>query len=149
VADHLVSLIVDSWRAVDVPAEDDMAAYFTADGVFDLGGAARFAGRAAIQASLRQRTARGPRTSRHVTSNYRCTLDGDDRAAVEYLICTYGADGEPVVPLEGPTAVGDMRDDFVCDADGRWWIASRVFTPVFVDEERFAPSVRGDRAAPR
>jgi hypothetical protein len=145
---RLVGLVIESWRVLDVVRGADMAGYFTSDGVFDLG-AARFVGRGAIEESLVQRTAGGPRTTRHVVSNFRCALEGVDRGSVEYIICTYGADGDPVVPLDGPTAVGDMRDVFVRADGGRWLIESRVFTPVFVAEDRFAPSLKPSDGAGR
>jgi hypothetical protein len=147
-ANHLVALVIESWRDLDVVGGTAMAVHFTPDGVFDLG-TARFVGREAIEASLAARTAHGPRTTRHVTSNFRCALDNDDRGSVEYIICTYGADGDAVVPLDGPTAVGDMRDVFAREDDGRWLIESRVFTPVLVAEERFAPSLKAADGAGR
>lgn len=141
VANDLTSLVIDSWHGLDAGGTGEVAAYFSEDGVFDLA-SARFVGRKAIADSLTKRAALGSRTTRHVVSNFRCSVETPDRATVDYLICTWGADGEPVLPLEGPTALGDMRDAFARSVHGKWLIESRVFTPVFVAEGRFAPSLR-------
>jgi hypothetical protein len=134
-----------SWAHIDLEGGSRIHEFFALDGVYDLG-AVQYIDRAGIEEAFRLRAARGPRLSRHLLSNVRVEIHDDRHAAVRAHLCLHAADGEPPLPSRPPIAIGDLVDQFVRDADGRWLIQRRTFRAVFVSEEEASPFLSGGLA---
>ena len=105
-----------SW---DENRSEELAACFTADGVFE-SGHGQFAGRDAIlenMASLNR--AMGRRKQRHVITNLSVHLEKDRGTGTAYFIDCVALDGKILV-----IAFGTYRDE-LRKADGRWCFSSR------------------------
>jgi len=105
---------------------------FTADAVYT-NGPRRSEGRDEIEALFRKRVAGGPRTSRHLYSGLRLTIDSASEASGISVCLSFAADGVPPLPAR-PFLVADFVDRYRCDTDGSWRIASRHIERVFVGE---------------
>jgi ketosteroid isomerase-like protein len=90
-------------------------------------------GRAEIEALFRSRAAKGPRTSRHLYSGLRLTIDSATAATGTSVCLSFAADGLPPLPAK-PFLVADFDDRYRLGGDGRWRIASRHIHRVFVGE---------------
>jgi hypothetical protein len=112
--------------ANDIPG---LLALFT-DGALYVSGERRAEGIGAIDAYFIARTAKGPRTSRHLYSNLLVEFDGADRARGASAVLSFAQDGTPPLPVE-PYMVADFTDIYVRDAERGWLIAERIITPVF------------------
>ena len=113
----------------DIPALVDL---FTADALYT-NGPRESRGRAAIEALFRQRAERGPRTSRHIYSGLRFTIESDREATGTSVCLSFAADGLPPLPAK-PFLVGDFVDRYRREADGRWRIAERRIERVFTSD---------------
>jgi hypothetical protein len=91
-------------------------------------------GREAIRAFYAQRKARGPRTSRHVISNFRVVVADRYHASTQWVLSLYAADGAPILPSKPPIMLGDVIEELVREADGVWRYKSRTIKAVFRDE---------------
>ena len=112
--------------ANDFPA---LAALYTADAVYEtLSGT--FTGRDQIEAYFASRVARGPRTTRHLTSGLTVEFDGEVRARGTSVCLSFAQDGTPPLPIHAHL-VADFHDEYVRDPQDGWLIARRVITPVF------------------
>ncbi|MGH3631385.1 MAG: nuclear transport factor 2 family protein [Sciscionella sp.] len=138
IAQHLTSVVIESWYELDNRGGRRLAEFFTPDGVFDLG-TARFEGRKAIAAAMDARATRGPRVTRHLLSNLRVVRIDETHGVVTSVLQLYGADGHPPLPIASPTAIGDIEDIFVRNTSETWLLSSRVFSAIFTDPSRFAP----------
>ena len=88
-------------------------------------------GRAEIETLFRNRAA-AARTSRHIYSGLRLTIESP-RAAKGTSVClTFAADGPPPHPAR-PLLVADFVDRYKCDTDGRWRFLERHIRRIFVD----------------
>lgn len=110
----------------DVPG---LLELFTADAVY-ISGARRAAGRAELEAYFRARTAKGPRTARHMYSGLRIRFDDINAAHSTSTWLSFVRDGEPPIPSVEPFMVADFVDRYAHTADG-WRILSRQIIPVF------------------
>lgn len=112
--------------ANDIP---DLLDLFAADAAY-VSPTRRCAGIAEIEAYFRERTAKGPRTSRHFQSNLLVEFDGEDYARGTSACLSFAQDGEPPLPIE-PFLVADFADRYVRDPQRGWLIAERVIATVF------------------
>lgn len=123
---------LDRAQGLGVPALLDPECVYTARGVPRHGPdevAAFYAAR--LEEILR--TAPAPPTQRHVVSNLLVTLEGADRARIDFLLTYYVSPAPPPVRMAGgPAAVADVGMDCRRGADGRWRIASFDSAQVFV-----------------
>jgi ketosteroid isomerase-like protein len=111
---------------------DALVDLFTEDALYTHG--ARVSeGRTAIEQLFRQRVAKGPRTSRHLTSGLRLSIDSATAASGISVCLSFAADGEPPLPAK-PFLVADFVDRYRRGDDGRWRIAARHIERVFVGE---------------
>lgn len=90
-------------------------------------------GREAIERLFRNRVAKGPRTSRHLYSGLRFTIESETAAAGSSVCLSFAADGEPPLPAK-PFLVADFVDRYRRCEDGRWRFAERHIHRVFVGE---------------
>jgi hypothetical protein len=122
--------IVDYWYEVDHHGGHGTSVCFTEDGIFHAG-RTPVVGHEAIEEFLVRRVSRGPRTSRHIVTNFRARFDGEAEATTHCVLLLHAADGTPPLPLPTPTGIFDLVDRWVKQADGTWLIADRNFVPVF------------------
>ena len=113
----------------DIPALVDL---FTVDALYT-NGTRESRGRAAIEALFRQRVAKGPRTSRHIYSGLRLTIESAREASGTSVCLSFAADGLPPLPAK-PFLVGDFVDRYRREDDGRWRIAERRIHRVFTSD---------------
>ena len=109
-----------------------LAGLFTVDAVYT-NGTRESRGRAAIEALFRQRVAKGPRTSRHIYSGLRLTIESAREASGTSVCLSFAADGLPPLPAK-PFLVGDFVDRYRREDDGRWRIAERHIHRVFTSD---------------
>jgi ketosteroid isomerase-like protein len=105
---------------------------FTADALYTHG-ERRSDGRAEIEQLFRKRVAKGPRTSRHLCTGLRLSIDSATEARGISVCLSFAADGRPPLPAR-PFLVADFIDRYRRGEDGRWRIASRHIERVFVGE---------------
>lgn len=116
---------------------DALVALFTDNAVYTHG-RRRSEGKAEIAALFRSRTAAGPRTARHIQSGLRIEIESAARARGTSVVLTFAADGEP--PLRAvPHLVADFDDVYERGPDGRWRIAERHISRIFVAEGNPGP----------
>jgi ketosteroid isomerase-like protein len=111
---------------------DALVDLFTEDALYTHG-ERRSVGRAEIEQLFRQRVAGGPRTSRHLYSGLRLSIDSATEARGLSVCLSFAADGLPPLPAK-PFLVADFVDRYRRDADGCWRIAARHIERVFVGE---------------
>jgi uncharacterized protein (TIGR02246 family) len=135
----LYANIVDYWFEVDMHGGAGVSRMYTADGVFHAGPGKPLVGRDAIEQFYGWRTDRGPRTSRHVVTNFRAEFADDAHATSWCMMLLHAADGTPVHPSAPPIAICDLVDSHVKEDDGVWRVSERKFVLLFAGGE--APTV--------
>lgn len=121
-------LVMDAAARNDAQDHAGLAALFTPDAVLERPGAAPLQGRAAIEASYRERPAE--RLTVHLVVGTRLTLSDDARAsAVSQVLVWSGSRADEAGPMGRPAAarqaVGSFEDSFELTAEG-WRIARRI-----------------------
>ena len=109
--------LLDLGRAEKVPE------LFVDDGVWELPGRIRFAGRAELDAGIPTRLTAPGRTARHLCMNVVIDVLGPDEAVGTSYMVNYRYDdpsGVPadVAPTGDPVYIGEYRDRFVRTEDG-------------------------------
>jgi ketosteroid isomerase-like protein len=110
---------------------------FTEDALYTHG-ARRSHGKSEIAALFDKRTAGGPRTSRHIYSGLRLSIDSADRASGHCVCLSFAQDGAPPLPAT-PFLVADFDDVYTLCDDGRWRFRERHITRVFVGSANPGP----------
>ncbi|MFF4476944.1 nuclear transport factor 2 family protein [Streptomyces sp. NPDC021218] len=130
---ELSMLVTALWYEIDHGDGSAAAGFFTADAELTFS-RRTFRGTDEISGVYRDRTARGPRVSRHLMSNFHVLRHESERVEAISALVLYAQDGTPPVPTTVPVLVADVYDRFVRvgevagEADGeahRWLIASR------------------------
>ncbi|MBO3676139.1 nuclear transport factor 2 family protein [Streptomyces sp. NEAU-YJ-81] len=130
---ELSMLVTALWYEIDHGDGSAAAGFFTPDAELTFS-RRTFRGTDEINGVYRDRTARGPRVSRHLMSNFHVLRHESDRVEAVSALVLYAQDGTPPVPTTVPVLVADVYDRFVRvgeadgEADGeahRWLIASR------------------------
>lgn len=117
---------------------ENLADLFTEDAVYTHG-ERRSEGRTAIEALFRKRAAAGPRTSRHLYSGLRLSIEGRGRATGTSVCMTFADAGEPPLTPAIPILVADFDDVYVRCDDGRWRFAERHIRRIFEDPSSGGP----------
>jgi len=112
-----------------------VAELFTEDGIYERSTGEASRGRAELRQAYAGRLANGPRTSRHIYTNFRFVQTSADTVAGTCILTLYAANGEPPLPAE-PLLVADYDDEYALCADGRWRFALRKVTWVFRNPRR-------------
>ncbi|MFE2447518.1 nuclear transport factor 2 family protein [Streptomyces melanosporofaciens] len=130
---ELSMLVTALWYEIDHGDGSAAAGFFTADAELTFS-RRTFRGTDEISGVYRDRTARGPRVSCHLMSNFHVLRHESERVEAISALVLYAQDGTPPVPTTVPVLVADVYDRFVRvgevagEADGeahRWLIASR------------------------
>ncbi len=128
----LYANLVDYWYRVDIQGGIGVSEMYTEDGVFR-GSLKPLVGRGAIQQFYDWRLERGPRTARHVVTNFRAAFEDDTHATSYCIMLLYAADGTPVLPSAPAILISDLIDKWVKGTDGNWLVADRNFVSIFID----------------
>lgn len=116
------------WFEIDHGDGSAASGFFTANAELTFS-RRTFRGTDEIDGVYRDRTARGPRVSRHLVSNVHVLRRDADLVETVSNLVLYAQDGEPPVPTTSPVLVADVFDRFVRvhepDGQARWLIASR------------------------
>ncbi len=118
---------------VDMLGGHSVEQLFAEDGYYEADGQ-RSTGRAAILRAYELRSARGPRTSRHLFTNLRLVWGGKSTYRATTIMLLFARDGDGVHTAE-PLLVADVSDEYRVTDDGELEIQSRRLTTVFADPE--------------
>ena len=110
-----------------------------ADDVFYTHGERVSRGKAELAEVFRRRSASGPRTSRHLYSGLKVTIEDASHARGTSVCMTFGQSGAPPLTPAIPTLVADFDDVYVRGADGRWRFQERHIRRIFVDPQNAGP----------
>ena len=126
---ELSMLITALWFEIDHGDGSAASSFFTADAELTFS-RRTFRGTDQINGVYSDRTARGPRVSRHLMSNLHILRHEPDLVEAVSALVLYAQDGEPPVPTTVPVLVADVYDRFVRVGEPggesrRWLIASR------------------------
>lgn len=123
------------WFEIDHGDGSAASSFFTADAKLTFS-RRTFRGTSEIDRVYSDRAARGPRVSRHLTSNLHVLRYETDRVEVVSALVLYAQDGLPPLPTTRPVLVADVFDRFTrTDEPGRparWLIASRKIENLFL-----------------
>ncbi|MGL5853073.1 MAG: nuclear transport factor 2 family protein [Phycicoccus sp.] len=128
--EQLVVVVTSLWFDVDHHHGRGAHRYFTADARlrFDR---ATVQGSAAIARVYADRSARGPRLSRHLSSNLHLVQVDPTRVRAISGLLLFAEDGVAPRLSTAPTLVADVHDEFELH-DGRWLIDSRWVENLFI-----------------
>ncbi len=96
-------------------------------------------GKNEITALFTGRSAEGVRTSRHMQTGLRITLQNTETAAGESVCLTFACDGPPPISPATPFLVADFVDEYSRCADGRWRIKKRHIERIFTASDNTGP----------
>jgi SnoaL-like domain len=132
----LQSRVAEYWARVDRvdgATDEPCESFFTDDAVMVLGGL-RVEGKPALSEFFanreRQEIAR-KRTTRHIVSNSRLTIETSERAVLRATVAVFAGLGAWPIVTEPPSGVGDFSFEFVKDADGPWRFSAISANSVF------------------
>jgi len=117
---------------------DALLALF-ADDVYYTHGARVSHGKAELEKVFRGRSAAQVRTSRHMYSGFKLTIESATRARGTSVCMTFGAYGEPPLSPAIPTLVADFVDAYERGSDGRWRFKERHIHRIFVAADNTGP----------
>ena len=83
----------------------------------------------------RLRTARDIRTARHIYTNFRLKIQGENTATGTTIMLLFAKDGPPPHSPD-PLKVSDFEDVYVRDAVGIWKYKSRTIRPLFRNPDK-------------
>ena len=95
--------------------------------------------KAELEQVFRSRSATQPRTSRHLYSGLKLTIDSATAARGTSVSLTFGQYGEPPLSPAIPTLVADFVDAYVRGDDGKWRFKERHIHRIFVDPANAGP----------
>ncbi|MTD52497.1 nuclear transport factor 2 family protein [Amycolatopsis pithecellobii] len=127
---ELMSILTGLWYEIDHKGGTSAAAFFTPEAELRFSNAI-FQGTAEIAQVYAERSARGPRVSRHLVTNLHLLEVEAERVRAVSVLLLFGEDGEPPRPSTLPVLVGDVFDEFEL-RDGRWLISSRWIQNLFI-----------------
>jgi hypothetical protein len=109
------------------------------DDVYYTHGPRKTNGKAELEQVFRGRTAKGPRTSRHMYSGLKVEIESATRARGTSVCMTFGQGGVPPLAPAVPILVADFEDVYLRGDDGRWRFRERHIHRIFVDSQQSAP----------
>lgn len=134
----LEELNADFCRYLDNNMVEELADLFCEDADYSHGKRSS-KGRAEIKALFSNRSARGPRTSRHMQTGLRFT-EVNAGSARGYSVCmTFAQDGTAPISSADPFLVADFIDEYRLCGDGRWRIARRHIERIFTAPDNSGP----------
>ncbi|MEO6340870.1 MAG: nuclear transport factor 2 family protein [Caulobacteraceae bacterium] len=116
--------LIDNGRSAEV------ADLFTEDGSYGRSSGERSTGRESIRAAYAGRSAKGPRTARHIFTNLRLTFEPDGSVTGKSILTLFAEDGVPPHAAD-VFLVADYDDIYVRESGGPWRYHSRTITWLF------------------
>ncbi len=123
---------------LDLGKIEDLVQIFTEDVVYSHGDRVS-CGRDELRNLFTRRLAAGPRTSRHLQTALRLTIQDTERAFGTSFCLTFAAEGPPPIVPAMPFLVADFHDEYLRDIDGIWRICNRHIERIFVAADNVGP----------
>jgi ketosteroid isomerase-like protein len=120
----------DFCHFLDCNMIEELVDLFTEDARYSHGSRVS-CGREQIHRLFVDRTAQRPRTSRHLQTGLRITLQAPDSAVGRSVCLTFASDGPPPISPATPLLVADFIDEYHRGTDGRWRISKRHIERIF------------------
>jgi hypothetical protein len=95
--------------------------------------------KAELEQVFRSRSVSSPRTSRHLYSGLKLTIESATRARGTCVCMTFGQHGLPPLAPAIPILVADFDDLYRRGEDGRWRFQERHIHRIFVDTGNSGP----------
>lgn len=134
----LEALNCDFCHFLDHGKIDALVDLFTEDAHYSHG--ARISeGRDQIRALFDARTAEMVRTSRHMQTGLKITLQNSMQAVGKSVCMTFACDGPPPISPATVFLVADFIDEYVQCSDGRWRISKRHIERIFTSLDNKGP----------
>lgn len=134
----LEALNADFCHFLDYGKIDELVELFTEDAKYSHG--SRISrGRNEIRQLFDARTAETVRTSRHMQTGLKITLQNSRQATGKSVCMTFASDGPPPISPASPFLVADFIDEYQCCADGRWRIGKRHIERIFTSPDNKGP----------
>jgi hypothetical protein len=95
--------------------------------------------KAELEQVFRSRSATQLRTSRHMYSGLKLTIESATEASGTSVSLTFGQYGEPPLSPAVPTLVADFVDAYARGDDGKWRFKERHIHRIFVDPANTGP----------
>jgi hypothetical protein len=139
---ELQQLIAAYFADLDDTQGLNSAAFFTDDGVIDIGNMA-LRGHTEIRQfyvdlseRVRSSVPAGMRTMRHAFTNLLISFEGDDQATAKLLVIEFSGSGPPpLLDAAAPTIVSDTQLRFRRTGSGEWRIAELSGRPLFAGND--------------
>ncbi len=96
-------------------------------------------GRDEIRQLFQRRARAGVRTSRHMQTGLRLSIESSTRAAGKSVCMTFAANMAPPVSPASPYLVADFIDEYRICRDGKWRIQKRHIERVFTASDNKEP----------
>lgn len=117
---------------------DDLVELFTEDARYSHG--LRLShGRDEIRRLFTDRTIEGVRTSRHMQTGLKITLQNSKTAEGKSVCLTFACNGPPPISPATPFLVADFIDEYQHCPDGRWRIKKRHIERIFTASDNKGP----------
>ncbi|WP_197277036.1 nuclear transport factor 2 family protein [Sphingomonas profundi] len=130
--DAIEAVVLDFFRLVDMGRADETLALFTPDATVTFAPGSPKPGTIAgpdIAAAMTARAAQKEVTTRHVVTNFHIERRSEGRTICSSLLTLYRTDAGRSKAF--PPTIADV-EDVMEQSDGRWRIAARTITPIFV-----------------
>jgi ketosteroid isomerase-like protein len=141
---ELQLLLANYWNELDGNGARNIESFYVEDCIFTAGAHYEFKGRAGVRKFYDDREKvvaeekDGIRNCRHTSTNVRISLEGKDKARIDFVMINYSGGGKlPVHHFKGPSMVADITWKCRREADGEWRLESFVGRPVFIGDESF------------
>ena len=134
----LEALNCDFCNFLDHGMIEELVDLFTEDAQYSHG--ARISeGRAQIRKLFAARTADRVRTSRHMQTGLKITLQNSMQAVGQSVCMTFACDGPPPISPATVFLVADFIDEYQLCPDGRWRISKRHIERIFTSPDNKGP----------
>lgn len=134
----LEDLNADFCHYLDSNMIEELVELFTEDARYSHG--ARLSqGRDEIRTLFSARKEKGVRTSRHIQTGLKITLNNTKEATGKSVCLTFGCDAPAPISPATPYLVADFIDEYQKGADGRWRIRKRHIERIFMALENTGP----------
>jgi len=123
---------------------EELAHLFTKDCLYSHGSRVS-SGREQVLALFAGRLAAGVRTSRHLQTSLKITMQSSQKAAGKSVCLTFACDQDPPVSPATPFLVADFTDEYLRSAGGIWRIHRRHIERIFTADNNRGPVMVSDK----
>ena len=137
------ALNADFCHYLDGNMIEELVDLFTEEAVYSHG-LRLSCGRVEIRQLFTDRMIQGIRTSRHMQTGLKITLNNREKAVGRSVCLTFACDGLPPISPAIPFLVADFIDEYQYGADGRWRIRKRHIERIFTAPDNKGPIGTGN-----